>query len=426
MSSFSFSRKVAARYLWSKRSEAFITIITVISILGVAIGVMVLNIVMSVMTGFEHELREKIVGTNAHITVRALGGKITDWRKVQEQIRSVSDVNSVAAFTYNQALIRAPSSSVGLLVRGIEAGSPAAAQLGQFMERQQSVDQLFQPPSIEVARMDGTSELIDLPGVVIGRELARSLTLFRGQPVSLLSPNTTSTPFGLVPQYKRFVVAGTYSSGLVEYESGLAYIDLKEAQRFFRLGDSVSGFEVRIKDVDSAPLVAQRIKDALDKIGPGFMAQPWTEQNRALWEAIQLEKRAYFIVLLLIIVMASFSIVATLIMIVLEKRKDIAVLMTLGASSRSIGNIFRIQGAVVGALGTVLGLVLGILGCLALREYGFPLNEQVFQMKELPVKMEATNFALVGISAFLICCLSTIYPAHRASRLGPAEVLRYE
>lgn len=426
MSSFSFSKRIATRYLWSKRSEAFITIITVISVLGVAIGVMVLNIAMAVMTGFEHELRDKIVGANSHITVRRFTGKISDWKTIEKRIAAVEGVNAVSPYTYNQALIRKGGQSMGLLIRGIEDTGAAAEQVKAYLDEGQSVADLLHPAPMQIERDDGVSDSVALPGIIVGRELTRQLTLFTGEPVSVLSPQTSSTPFGLVPQYKRFLISGIYTSGLVEYENGLAYVSLAEAQKFFRLGDTVTGFEVRVNSIDEARSIAQKIKEELQPLGPGFVAQAWTESNQALWEAIQLEKRAYFIVLLLIIVMASFSIVATLIMIVLEKRKDIAVLMTLGASPKSVAMIFRIQGATIGLVGTVLGLVLSVVGCVALEKYGFPLNEQVFQMKQLPVRIEISNFLMVAVAAFSICFLSTIYPARRASRLDPAEVLRYE
>lgn len=414
------------RYLWSKRSEAFISIITVISILGVAIGVMVLNVVMSVMTGFEHELRDKIVGTNSHVTVKRFSGKINNWRVVQEAIAATEGVKNVSPYTYNQALIRKDGQSMGILIRGVEGQGAAFDQIASYVDDRAVVKDLFSPPLFRIEKEDQTYEDVALPGILVGKELARQLHLFAGEAVSVLSPQTSSTPFGLVPQYRRFLVVGNYASGLVEYESGLAYISIEEAQRFFRLGDTVTGFEIRVENIEQAGQIAQKMKNRLDQLAPGFVVQSWTESNQALWEAIQLEKRAYFVVLLLIIVMASFSIVATLIMIVLEKRKDIAVLMTMGASPRSVAMIFRIQGAAIGLIGTVLGLILSVVGCFALKTYGFPLNEQVFQMKELPVKIEIINFVIVSISAFCICFLSTFYPAYRASRLEPAEVLRYE
>ncbi len=425
MPSLRFSKKIALRYLWSKRSEAFVTIITVISILGVALGVMVLNIVMAVMTGFEHELREKIVGANSHIVVKPLGGKLEQWRETAEQLRQIGEVVSVSPFTYHQALIRTQSGSAGILIRGVAQGSAGEAQVAGYVPNGR-IDELFSPPQVTVEGADGGEQSVDLPGILVGRELAQSLGLFAGSPVSLLSSGLTSSPFGLVPRYKRFVVVGSYRSGLVEYESGLAYVSLPEAQNFFKMGDTVSGLDIRVRDIDDSPRVAQRIGELLGGISAGFSVQDWTQTNKPLWDAIRLEKKVYFIVLLLIVVMASFSIISTLIMIVLEKRRDIAVLRTLGANERSIAAIFKIQGAVIGGIGTVLGLLLGFGGCLALRRYGFPLDERIFQMSTLPIRIEPVNFFVVGAAAFLICALATIYPARRASALQPSDVLRYE
>jgi lipoprotein-releasing system permease protein len=426
LSNWAFSKKIALRYLWSKRGEAFITIITVVSVLGVALGVMVLNIVMAVMTGFEHELREKLIGANSHIVVRKLGGRIAGWREVEHTIGGMPGVQSVSAFTYNQALLKGPHGSVGLLVRGIQKDSAAEKQVVGYLDRPEDINRLYDPPRVKIRNTDGEEEEVQLPALIVGRELTRSMSLFVGTPVSLLSPGVSDTPFGLMPRFKRFVLAAAYKSGLVEYESGMAYTSLEAAQQFFQLGDAVSGLEVRVDDIEQAPAMTKRIKDVLDGLAPGFYAQDWTETNKPLWDAIQLEKRAYFIVLLLIVVMASFSIVTTLIMIVLEKRKDIAVMKTLGASSRSVSRIFMLTGSVIGGLGTVLGVVFGVLGCIALREYGFPLDESIFQMSKLPVRMEWENFAMTALAAFSICCVATIYPARRAASLEPSEVLRYE
>jgi len=427
MADLRFSKKIALRYLWSKRAEAFISIISIISVIGVAIGVMVLNIVMAVMTGFEHELREKIVGTDSHIVVNnRFGGRIDGWRDASAAISQVQGVKSVSAFTYNQVLIRSDSRSSGLLVRGIVKDSASAQQVQTYLSSNESLDPLFKPPTVTVLNASGDEQEATIPGILIGKSLARSLGVFVGTPVSILSPQVTSTPFGLVPSFRRFVVVGTYSSGLVEYESGVAYIALDEAQRFFGLQDGVSGLEVRVSDINKAPETAKLILDKLGGATAGFAVRDWTETNRPLWEAIQLEKRVYFIVLLLIIVMASFSIVTTLIMIVLEKRKDIAIMKTMGASTASVSWIFRIQGAVIGGLGTIIGLVLGFVGCVALKKFGFPIDERIFQMSTLPIHIDPVNFVLVGIAAFAICFFATMYPARRAAQLEPSDVLRYD
>ncbi len=426
LGSYSFSKKVAARYLWTRRAEAFITIITVISILGVAIGVMVLNITMAVMTGFEKELKNKITSTNSHIVVRALGGKLESWKELSSRIQGIPGVESVSAFTQNQALIRTRDHSSGIIIRGLQKGSAAAKQVAGYEVQGDSVDRLFDPPSFIVSDADGNESDVKLPGIIVGQELARTMGLYENMAISVLTPQVSSTPFGLVPRFRRFVIAGVYNSGLVEYESGLAYASLEEAQKFFGFGDGVSGLEVRVKDINKSPEVTQAITLGAGGISSGIYAQDWTETNKPLWDALKLEKKVYFIVLLLIVVMASFSIITTLIMLVLEKRKDIAIMKTLGATAQKVGAIFFIHGATIGAFGTVLGLIAGYLGCVALREYGFPLDERIFQMSTVPIYMDIWNFIMVGVCAFAICCLATIYPAFRASRLDPSAVLRYE
>ncbi|WKZ56823.1 MAG: ABC transporter permease [Bdellovibrionota bacterium] len=426
MSRSSFSRIVALRYLWSKRSEAFISIITFVSIAGVAIGVMVLTIVMAVMTGFERELRDKIVDANSHILVRHTSGVTKDWRVIAEQIRSVPGIASVSPYSQHQALIQTEHGSAGLLIRGVAPGSAAERDLARYVQPAERVGLLYAPPAVGVNRPDGSADQVVLPGLIIGRELQRNYGIFVGSPVSILSSETRATPLGLAPKFRRFVVVAVYKSGLVEYESGLAYVSLEEAQRFFGLGDAVTGFELRVDALDKAPAIAQQVLKILGGPAAGFYVQDWTELNRPLWEALKLEKKVYFIVLLLIIIMASFSIVTTLIMIVLEKRKDIAILQTLGASSAAISKIFQMLGAVIGAVGTLFGVLLGYLGCVALKEYGFPIDERIFQMSTVPVRIEPLNFLMVAAAAFGICFLATLYPARRASQLHPSEVLRYE
>jgi lipoprotein-releasing system permease protein len=426
MTALRFSKKVALRYMWSKRAEAFITIITIISILGVAIGVMVLNMVMSIMTGFERELKDRITSANSHIVVRAFGGKLGNWENVASGILQIGGVVSVSPFIESQGLLRTRDRSLGVFVRGLKVGTASADQIAKYLGEGRSSEGLFDSQEVPVSTTEGDSELVKLPSLIVGRQLALSLGLFRGMVVSVLAPQVGSSPFGLVPRFRRFVVGGIYSSGLVEFESGLAYTGLEEAQRFFEMGRDVTGLEVRVTDLDRAPQITEQIMKEVGGLSSGMYARDWTQTNKPLWDAMHLEKNVYFIVLLLIVIMASFSIITTLIMLVLEKRRDIAVLRTLGASARGIWFIFFIQGSVIGALGTGLGLIAGYLGCVGLREYGFPLDERVFQMSTVPVQIEPLNFVLVGLCAFVICCLSTIYPALRASHLEPCDILRYE
>lgn len=426
MISDNFTRRIALRYLWSKRREAFITIITVISVLGVALGVSVLNITMSIMTGFEHSLREKVVGS-AHVIVQHLRGPIPDWEPVQAELQSIPGVAAVSPYTQNQVLLSTRNVSRGVLLQGLLPGSSALNLVESYFTNGTPQDALVRPPMVSIVTPEGEEDLVELPPIVLGQALVRKLRLSIGQPVSVLSPELGSTPFGPAPKFRRFVVSGVYRSGLSGYEEALAYTTIEAAQRFFALGETVTGFELRLEDADSSQKIAQSITDTLNSQSRGgFIATDWTEQNRNLWEAIRLEKKVYFIVLLLLIVLASFTIVSSLVMIVMEKRKDIAILKTLGASSGRIAQIFRMQGAVIGFLGTVLGLIGGLLGAIALREYGFPLPQGIFPEDEVPVRLEPLNFLLSGVAAFVICLLSTLYPARRASSLDPAEILRYE
>ena len=418
MSSFNFSKKIALRYLWSKRAEAFISIITVFAIIGVAVGVAVLNITMSIMTGFEHELRSKIVG-DSHIVVYKFGDSINSWQDVLLEIKKNKDVVAASPFTQNQALISIAGKSRGVMVKGIQSSGELASKLEGYLMNRSDLKYVFNG--------DENDSNDSLPGIVLGQELFNQLGIIPGTKVSILSSQTSSTPFGLSPRFRRFSARSSYQSGLSAYEEALAYVDLKEAQKFFKTGDSISGVEIMVSDIDNSSLTAESIRNALtSRFGGGFYAQDWTQSNKELWEALKLEKQVYFIVLLLLIVLASFSIVSTLIMIVMEKRKDIAVMKTLGASTSSIAQIFRIQGAVIGLCGTIGGSVIGYLSCIALKHYGFPLPENVFPTDVVPVLISPMNFCIVAVSAFLICLLSTWYPARRASQVEPSEALRYE
>jgi len=409
----SFIKKVSNRYLWSKRSEAFISILTFISILGVAIGVAVLASVMSVMTGFETELKEKIIGATSHVTIKSSTSRINNWEKLEPIIKSDIGVQEVSPYSYHQALIRSGYASQGLLVRGITENSFGSTHLASTLTSG-DVKNLF---------VENKSNEVSLPGIILGLELMKRLQLQVGDIISLLSPQVSSSPFGLIPSYKRFVVTGVYK-GLLEYEQAVGFISLTAAQKLFNEGNQIYGFDIQVENMDDAPMVAKRILDATENIDPRLISEDWTITNKPLWDAIRLEKKVYFIVLLLIVVMASFSIVSTLVMIVLEKRRDIGVLMTLGSDPKSIQSIFLRMGAKIGLIGTILGLILGVIICLSLQEFGFPLDEKIFGMSQLPIAMKPINFIVIGISSFLICVLATLYPSRRASMIEPCEVLK--
>ena len=420
MSSFSF--KVAYRYLLTKRKEAFISIISIVSLIGIAIGVGVLNIVMAIMTGFEYELKSKIIGANSHIIVRRQFSEIQNEEGSKEKILNVKGVKSISPYVYKQGLLRYNDKSTGMLIKGVQEGTDASLKI---FENVNDVNEstLYRKQEYKDLTNDHIS---NLPCVIVGKQLSLDFGLHKGSVVTLLSSSMQSSPFGLMPKYRRFIVCGIYASGLSEYESGLVYIDMKEAQSFFELGQKISGYEVFIDNLDNAPIVADNIDKELKTISPYYFTQTWLDLNKPLWEALQLEKKTYFIVLLLIIIMASFSVVTTLVMIVLEKRKDVAVLKTLGATTKDIAKVFISMGVVIGFVGTVLGVILGMVGCILLEKYGFPLDPRVFPVDKVPIRVEVINVIMVSVSSFLISLLATIYPSLRASKLNPSEVLRYE
>jgi lipoprotein-releasing system permease protein len=418
---------IALRYLKSKRKEVFISIITVISVLGVAVSVLVLNLVLAVMTGFEEELQSKLLNTSAHVTVRSFTGEISNWTEVRDQINQVPGITEITPYTYHQALLSTESGAHGLLIRGVADEAISRSKLQKVLSPGSDLSQLFNPSETEILRPDGKRDFVKLPAILVGKALRNRYGLLPGSVVSLFSSEMSSSPQGLVPRMKRFVVVGSYESGLMEYESGLAYMSLRAAQDFFRMGESVSGLEVMVEELNNAAQYADKIREQLQSGESNrYDIADWTVPNKPLWDALKLEKRVYFIVLLLLILIASFSIISTLVMVVMEKSKDIAILKTLGLRDRRVLRIFLFQGMIIGLMGTVIGTFLGYVGCIGLREYGFPLDINVFSLDKLPVKIISSNFVLVAVSAFLITTLAGVYPAYRASKLRPADAIRFE
>ena len=415
---------ISLRYLRAKRREAFISLITAISTIGVMIGVMTLNIVLSVMTGFEEDLRDRILGFNPHIVLSSLSGATGDYNHLVEKARQVPGVVAAAPFIYSQVMVTSRQSVAGVLVRGLE---PAlASDVVDVVDhlKNGTIEGLGRPQQVTIR--DGAEErTVTLSGIIIGQELARQLGVIVGDPINVISPlNTTPGPLGMVPKVKRFVVTALFDSGMYNYDEGLMIMSLADAQSFFGLGERVTGIEVRVQDVYAAQAIARRLEATL---GFPYRARDWTEINRNLFAALALEKTVYFIVLLLIVLVAAFNIIATLIMVVMEKRKDIAVLKSMGATSRSIGRIFVYKGLIIGVIGTLLGTLFGYGGCWLLDRYHFiELPKDVFYVSTLPVKIYPENFLMVGAASVVICLLATIYPARQAAGLAPVEVIRYE
>jgi len=419
---------VGLRYLRAKRKEAFISLITVISIVGVMIGVMTLNIVLAVMTGFEEDLRDRILGFNPHIMVVSYAGTIDEPEAVVADVRAQPGVTAATPMIYGQAMLSTGRQVSGVVVRGVPPDLvDASVDLSQHLTSGSTAGlgaDFTVPIEGADAGADGAARTVTLTGVILGSELAQQLGVGVGDPVSVVSPLGTPSPVGMVPKVKRFAVAGTFDSGMFEYDASLIYMALADAQRFFGLGAAITGVEVRVADIYRSQEVARGIEGAL---GTPYRARDWMEVNRNLFLAFRLEKVVYFIVLTLIVLVAAFNIVATLIMVVMEKRKDIAILKSMGATNPSIARIFMLKGLIVGVIGTALGVAGGYLGCWALSRYQFiELPKDVFYVSTLPVRIYGENFATVAAVSVVICLLATIYPARQAAGLAPVEVIRYE
>jgi lipoprotein-releasing system permease protein len=415
---------VGLRYLRARRRAALLSLISFISLLGVTIGVATLDIVLAVMTGLERDLRDKILGFNPHVVVVSYAGAVPADPEVLSQVRQVQGVRAAAPFVYGQAMLALGRAASGVVVRGVD---PAAAGSVVDVERHLesgSLAALGTTHAVTLPPEEGGGR-VELGGLLLGSELARQLGVAPGDVVSLISPLGTPGPGGMVPRLKRFVVAGVFDSGMFDYDTTLAYMGLADAQRFFDLKDGVTGIEVRVDDVYAAREVARRIEGALG--GFPYRARDWMETNRNLFSALKLEKVVYGIVLCLIVVVAAFNILATLTMVVKEKRRDIAVLKSMGASSGSIGRIFILNGAVIGVAGTLLGNLLGVAGCWLLARYQFiELPKDVFLVTTVPVRMEPANFLVVAAVSIAICVVAALSPARRAASLVPVEVIRYE
>ncbi len=407
----SFELALAIRYLKSKRENSFVSLITIISIIGVMAGVMALIIVLSVMNGFRKDLLSKILGVNSHITVLSLEGSINRYKEIEKKLRNIKEVKAYTPFVYSQVMIKAYGGSTGIILTGIDPATACKVIDIKNMIKKGSLRGLEERSS-------------NIAGIILGSELAKRITAFVGDIVTLISPEGKLTPLGRVPNTKKFRVVGIFESGMYDYDSSMAYVSLKEAQQFLSLGNRITGIEIKIDNPDESDRVAKKIQAILSY---PLIVKDWKEMNKSLFSALKLEKMTMFVILTMIVLVGALNIVSTLVLMVMEKRKDIAILRAIGASSKSVMKIFIIQGLIVGAVGTALGLGAGLLVCYLLKKYKFiTLPADVYYISKLPVQVQIWDVALICMAAILISFFATIYPARYASKLNPVDILRYE
>ena len=407
-----FELFIALRYLFSRRKQTFIYVISLMSIFGVALGVGALVVVLGVYNGFTTDIRDKILGVNAHAIVMSFRQEALDQHKpIVDAVRSSLDVTGATPFVYTEVMLSSTRGAKGLVLRGIDPDS--APQVLSILQRT--------PPSA-LERLKSQS---GLPGIIIGQELARRLGLAEGSRVNLLSHSGEKSSTGFTPRIRPFEVAGLFHTGMFEYDSTLGFVSLDAARELLGLPDGrISGIELTVADVYAADKVAERLQKEL---GSPFYVRHWMEMNANLFAALKLEKIGMFLILAMVVLIGSFSIVTSLVMLVMEKTRDIAILMSMGATRGMIRRIFMLQGSIIGVVGTLVGYALGISFAMLLKRYQFiKLPQGVYSLDHLPVLLNPLDIALIGGSAMLLCFLATLYPAGQAARLEPVEALRYE
>ncbi len=404
----SYELFIASRYLKARRKQAFISVITFVSTLGIAIGVMALIIALALISGFQEDVRDKILGATSHIMVTDLSGEgLSDYQDLMAQIRTVKGVRVVSPVVYDVVLIQGPHRSRGAMLKGLDFGLERAHS--SWLEKLESGELPTDSPR---------------PGILLGKEIALSIGAGPGDSVDVLAPSNRLSPLGLIPKTKRFVVSGIFATGLYEFDAGTALISLPVAQKFFDLEDRVSQLQIMIDDIFKAHNVSQELRRILP---PSTYVTTWMELNRSLFSALKLEKNIMFLTITLIVIVAALNIIATLILMVMEKTRDIGILMAIGVPSPSIKKIFFLQGAMIGIIGTTAGAVLGFLSCWLANTFKLiKVPVDIYQISHVPFHIKPLDLLLiVGVSLF-ISLLSTLFPSQRASKVDPVIALKYE
>jgi len=375
---------------------------------------MALIVVIAVMAGFESDLKSRILGVESHVVLKPDTGFFDDYRQILEVVGNIQGVELAAPFISSQVMLRSAAGVAGAALKGIDpwmaAGGPIKAAAASLQKGSEADSRMF-------------GSKVSALGIVLGRELAGNLGLVEGDTVYLISPRGIVSPVGHIPSMHRFRVVGLFESGMYEYDASLAYISLKDAQKILRMSGSVTGVEVWTRDIFKAGQIAEKIIKRLDT---PCQARNWMQMNQNLFSALKLEKIMMFIILALIVLVAAFNIASVLIMTVIQKKRDIAILKAMGATNRSIQKIFVLKGMVIGVTGTILGSFLGFLLCFLLKHYQFiKLPQDVYYITSLPIMLETVDVFLIAASALVICFAATLYPARQAARINPVEAIRY-
>ncbi len=417
---------LALRYLGITRRHGFVSFVAGVSIVGLVLGVAVLIIVLSVLNGFENELRQRLLAVTSHATVTGLDRTLVSWESMQSLAGAGGEVQLAAPYVEQQAMLSAGGRTLAISLRGVRAADEVA----------RGADSLLAAPRLQTGAAAATTLRAGAYPLYIGALLARELGVRAGDTVIVIAPLATATPAGPAPRMRRFVVVGTFASGMFEYDRGLAVTDIEDAARFFQLGSRVSGVRLTLQDPARAPAVVRKLaRQMVDRDGGTLIVSDWTQSHANFFRSIQLTKSMLFVILLLIVAVAAFNLVASLVMIVRDKQGDIAILRTLGASPRNVLVVFVLLGAAIGVLGIMGGAALGIVGAWNTEAVvrwlgklnGEPLlNAEVYLMSDLPAVVEWLDVAKVCGAAFLLCAAATLYPAWKAARTVPAEVLRHD
>jgi len=414
----SFELFIGGHYLRARQKQAFISLITILSVAGVTIGVMALIIVIAVMSGAESDFRSRILRVESHVVLMRHGGAFTNYHRILEDVKSIDGVEKAAPFVYAQIMLRSSSGVSGAVLRGIDPES-----------KDQEITNIDKAAlQQKLMRNQGGETEPFIPGIILGGQLATNLGVIEGDIIYLISPRGIISPVGHMPAMKRFKVTGLFESGMYEYDASLAYIHLKDAQALMRIGDSVTGIGIRVNDIFHANVIAKKVVSALNikYKNQSYWARDWMQMNYNLFSALKLEKKAMFIILTLIVLVAAFNIASTLIMMVMGKTRDIAILKAMGATNKSIRKIFIFKGMVIGAIGTFLGTCLGLVGCALLERYKFiELPGDIYYFTTLPVRLELFDVFIIVFATMIICFIAALYPAVQASKLDPVEALRY-